>query len=209
MAALDAFLPYVRLSVAGLPAPVLIHEVRASCIRFCERSRVWRGLDSLDVVADQSTYVIPVPPDAQLQCLEEVWFGGDPLQAIAMDDLKARFKQWPAISGTPLVYTQFSPDEVTLVPMPVTDLPAGLMMRGAYKPLRNAMSVPDFLYEQYAPVIASGALAFLLSQPELSCYNKDQALYHQGIFDQGTDKAQTRADRGFTRAPRRTVARFL
>lgn len=209
MATLDAFLPYVRLSVSGLPAPVLIHEIRSACIRFCERTRVWRGMESLDVVADQASYPIPVPLGAQLQVLEEVYLCGDRLQATALDDLKSRWTNWLAVAGTPLVYTQLTPDELTLVPKPVVDLAEGLVMRAAYKPTRDAGVVPDFLFDQYAPVIASGALAVLFGQPDLPCYNPDQALFHQGLFDQGMDKALTRADRSFTRAPRRTVARFL
>jgi hypothetical protein len=209
MSTLEDFLPYVRPHVSGLTAPMLTHEIRAAAIRFCERSRAWKGVETMDVVADQARYVAPVPEDARLAVLEEVYFNGQLLQPRALDEMKVRYSNWMAASGTPLFYTQYEPEALTLAPIPNLAIEDGLVMRAHYKPTREAKTLPDFLFDHYAPVIAAGALAELMMMPDLPCYNPQQAMAHQARFDLGADKANTQADRSFTRTARRVVARFM
>lgn len=209
MAALEDFLPYVRVHVSGLPAPVMVHELRTATIQFCERSRAWKGMDALDVVAGESRYVVPVPDEAQLAVLEEVYLGSQYLTPKPLDELRARWINWLDATGNPLYYTQLEPDAITLVPKPVVSQVDGLRFRAHFKPLPNAKQVPDFLLNHYGPIIASGALAKLMMMPDLPCHNPKLAEHHQAQFDLGAARANTQADRSFTRAPRRVVGRFM
>lgn len=209
MTALDAFLPYIRVHVSGLPAPVILQEVRSAAIRFCAISRAWKGFQVMDISAGVAAYAIPVPTGAVLGVLEEVYVNGESILPQPLDELRARWRHWTAVEGSPLFYTQLDPDTVTLVPKPVDDSADGLEMRAHYKPAHDAAELPDFLLDQHAQAIASGALSTLMSMPDLPCYNPNQAMAHQAVFEAAAYKANTQADRSFTRAPRRVVGRFM
>lgn len=209
MIQLDAFLSYVALHCMGVPEPTLLIEVRSACIEFCERSRVWKERVSLSVREGRAEYEIPLPEGAQLVKLEEVFYDGDRIEAMAPDALHDRWQRWMSQTGVPSVYTQLDPMTLTLVPKPTVSLSRGLVLRACFKPDRSADTVPDWLFQHYVQPIAAGALARLMAVNSLPCFNPQLAMVQGVAFAEGINKALMAADKGFTRAPRRTVPRFL
>lgn len=209
MATLEQFLPYVEPHVVGMPLPGILQEIRQALSDFCEKSRVWKVKGSVSVRAGVADYEIPADDGGITVVIEEAVLNGHVLRPTAPDALKQEWPNWMAATGTPVRYTQLDPDNLTLVPIPVIDQPDGLKLRCCYKPDRAARSVPEFIFQQYAEVIAHGALARLLMTNPLHAANPKAAGYHQQQFDAGVYKALHEADKGFTRAPRRTVPRFL
>lgn len=206
---IESFLPYVALHCMGIPAPTMLHEIRSASILFCERSRVWKEQSTVTVRENRADYEVPCPDEAVLVVVEEVYFDGVRLDPIALDALHDRWRNWQALSGDPTLYAQVNPLDLTLVPKPARTLTQGLSLRASYKPDRTAATVPDWLFQQWAEVIAAGALWRLMSTNSLPCFNPQLAMAFGQAFSAGADKALHRADKGFTRAPRRTVARFM
>lgn len=209
MARLEAFLPYVALHCMGVPEPSMVHEIRSALVLFCERTRVWKALHTLTVKANRADYEIPAEDSAVVVTIEEARFIGHRLPPEALDVLQQRWDDWMTQTGTPLCFTQMDPDSLKLVPMPVADVPKGLSLRVCYKPDRTAKDVPDWLFQQYAEVIAAGAIARLTAINSLPCFNPGVSAAFGLTFYEGMNKALHKADKSFTRTPRRTVPRFM
>lgn len=209
MATLEAFLPYVGLHCMGVPEPSMVHEIRATAILFCERSRIWKALHTLNVRANRADYEIPVEDEAVVVAIEEAIFQGNRLPPEALDVLKEQWRDWMTQTGTPLCFTQMDPDSLKLVPKPVADLTKGLSLRVSYKPDRTARNVPDWLFQQYAETIAHGAIGRLVGTRAFECFNPELSNYYLQLFAAGVNRALHEADKSFTRTPRRTVPRFM
>jgi hypothetical protein len=206
---LDAFLPYVEPHVPGAPVPGMLFEIRNAAIAFCARSRAWKSMDTDSVAAGVAEYPIPAPPKANVVVVEAVFCDGQPLQPETLDGLRARWTNWITATGTPLCYTQLEPDVLILVPRPVAARVQGLTIRACYQPTRDADTLPDFLLNQYAEVIGRGAAARVLQTPGEPYTNPQKSMFYYQQFEEGVNRAATKAARGFTRAPLRTRPRFL
>jgi len=209
MAKLEAFLPYVALHCMGVPEPSMLHEIRSAAVLFCEQSRAWKRIDSVSVRAGRGEYEIPLEDEAIVVTIEEAIFNNQPLRPEALDALKSEWRDWISQTGTPLLFTQLDPDTLRLVPIPEADQPKGLTLRICYKPDRTAKNVPDWLFQRYAEVIAAGAIARLTAINSLPCFSPGLSAVFGQSFQEGINKALHEADKSFTRAPRRTVPRFM
>lgn len=209
MAALSDFLPYVSLHCTGAPEPSMLHEIRSAAMLFCERTRAWKALQTVSVRAGRGEIEIPLEDDAVVVVIEEAIFDGNKLAPMALDELKNEWRDWITQTGTPIHFTQLDPDHLRLVPKPNADFPKGLTLRIAYKPDRNACRVPDWLYQQYAEVIAAGAIGRLAGTRAFPCFDPAVSTYYLQLFTAGCDRAMHEADKSFTRTPRRVRARFI
>lgn len=206
--ALSMLRPFTALAAAGVPVPIIDHEVREAAIQFCDRARVWREIQTLDVVADQADYTPVLPVDGVVSIVEDVYHNGVRLEPKPIDTLKEQYQDWQSQSGTPLYYTQMQPGVIKLVPYPTTELTDGLSVRLVFKPARTAETLPDWLYEQYADVLGWGALVRLLLNPGLPCHNPGLAAAYQTQFEQGLYRASRQSGKSFTRAPNRVRGYF-
>jgi hypothetical protein len=206
--ALELIRPFTAVAAANVPVPILDHEIREAAIHFCERTRAWKDVVTLDVVAAQAEYTLTVPTDGTVVIVEEVYFNQARLEAKPMDTLKEQYQDWLTASGTPLFYTQQQPGVLTLVPIPASALEDGLLVRLTYKPSRTATTIPDWLYEQWADVLGWGALSRLLMNPGLPCHNPNLAAVYQTQYDAGLLRAIRQTGKNFTRAPNRVRAYF-
>lgn len=209
MASLEAFLPYVSLHCAGVPIPSMLHEIRNAATQFCERTRIWKTIETLSVRANRGEYEIPLADEAVVVAIEEAVFNGTPLRPEALDVLKTEWRDWITQVGTPILFTQLDPDNLRLVPVPNADYPRGLTLRITYKPDRTANNVPDWLFQQYVEPIAHGAIGRLAGTRAFECFDPPVSSYYLQLFAAAADRALHEADKSFTRVPRRTKPRFM
>ena len=206
--ALSALRPFTALAAAGVPVPIIDHEVREAAIQFCDRARVWREIQTLDVVADQADYAPVLPVDGAVSVVEDVYHNRVRLEMKPIDTLKEQYQDWQSQSGTPLYYTQMQPGVIKLVPYPTAALTDALSVRLVFQPARAAETLPDWLYEQYADVLGWGALVRLLLNPGLPCHSPALAAAYQTQFEQGLFRASRQSGKSFTRAPNRVRGYF-
>jgi hypothetical protein len=209
MAALEDFVPDVSLDCMGVALPIMEHAIRLAVIDFCNISRAWKDTGSISIRANRAEYEVPTPDQAVLITVEEAYYSGTRIDPCAPDALRNRYVNWTTRKGIPEVFSQFNPVSLTLIPCPLVDLPKGLEFRACYTLDRAATTVPDWLFQQYGGDIAKGAVATLAGKQNLPCYSETLAAERKAEFMAAANQAKHRADKGFTRAPRRVAGHYL
>ena len=222
---LAQFLPYVMRHVPGSPEFVAESYLRMSAIEFCERTRCWRKI--VEVTIDESQTVAMVAPYyAAIHEIEYASFSNDghpkaPLIPTQHSDLADRYRaDLESQPGPPRYITQVNPNCITVFPvMPgVIELSLFLKPRmgqdfgpgDSDAPITDTLNVvPEFLLSQWGEVIANGALAKMLLQPQTKWYDPQRAAYFEGKFERACDSKFAQSMRGQHRAPKRTRFRFM
>jgi hypothetical protein len=96
---------------------------------------------------------LSAPSGAQLVAAAEVWHGESKLPELTQADA------WRKTPGyhTPLCFFARRPDALLVIPMPVDGV-ENLRVIAALAPDDNAAELPDFIGQQYAQAVISGAL---------------------------------------------------
>lgn len=194
------FFPRVMPFAPGCSAPIAEQYIRDAAIEFCMRTRAWRDTDEF-VITAATEEIVTVPPYAALHEIERMWLDGRELTPVT----------WPTAwegedgTGTPRYVTQVGIDGVRVSPAGEGALKVSMFL----KPAESADLVPDFLLDQYAQVIADGALSRILVMPGKTYTNPDMAALFGGSFQQQTSRLFNLSRRGQQRAPVRTRPRFL
>lgn len=209
MTSLTEFRSYVALHAAGVPNPVIDREILESAIRFCTATRGWKQSVAIDVVAGTAEYDLAAALTAGVpHVIDEAYHNHQKILARSPDQMREEYQEWATATGTPLYYTTLTPGTVRLAPIPAASLADGLTARITVKPSRSATELPDWLFEEYVDVIASGAIAVLKGNQGLPCFDAQAAMIHAELAGAGTRKAMTRIAKGLTRAPQRVVSHF-
>lgn len=203
MVAVSAF----RSRVAGQAAGALDFDIdRAvldACIEFCDKTQIIRlTLDSFQTTAGAAEYDIDAPAGSRLCQILRVWCDGVEIRPMQEDQAEGRgaFFSNPDGRSRPSAFAELSTGVLTLMPTPDKAYP--VVMRVATKPSRSATSVDDKLFEDWAEVIAHGALARLLMQSDgtdTKPRNPAKAKAHAETFEAGIRAAMLEAVRGNTR----------
>lgn len=143
------FFPEVLPFIAdGIPDPMLERRVLRCAQRFCERTRAWRvTLEPISLLAGVTNYEMELPQQTELVRLEEgAQLDGSPIDV------------WRPSAGGRGRYVS-TPDRKTV---DLSWSPAAgqtLVLVATLKPSGGATGLEDFLFDQYADVIADGTVA--------------------------------------------------
>lgn len=204
----EAFFPYVLTEVPGAPEPVVLLAIRNSCIEFCEKSLVLtRDHDPITLLQGINDYELE-PPDGYLVVkVQKAWVENNPIDPIAPDIVRDAavynrlFASYSTGSGsTPKGYLQKEERSISVWPLPDKRYPNGLTLRVALKPTRASSQIDDVIFEDYAEIIASGALHRLMSSAGKAYTSPELAGVHKLKFDQGVNVARSRALHGHVRS---------
>lgn len=175
MTTLDTFLPYVLPYVYGCPDVVALRALRMACTEFCRRTdAVQRVLPAVNVAANTQDYALTPPTDMLLARVLGVGWRDRWLNPVDTSEVQS----FLALNGTaidgvaptagdPAYWFQKTPDAATvsLHPIPVKALTAGLFIKASFYPTTSATSVDDWLFTEWVEDIAAGAVAKIRSQP--------------------------------------------
>ncbi|ARZ00536.1 hypothetical protein AXW37_06415 [Yersinia ruckeri] len=172
MAALDAFLPLIRKQING-PLDIMMKQaVLAAAMTFCRESLFCRESVIFSNVQPNGRYVLS--DSEQVKCVKRLQVldiseqgtgGGSPL--IAGLDFTVKSANQLAFQRT---FTQVRVDF-------------------AVEPKRNVSEVPDVLADDYADVIANGALADLFLMPGKPWTDPQRSQYFGTRFVDGYRRA--------------------
>ena len=209
MATLTSFYPYIVPHVSGCPEITIDTNLMSSIIEFSERTLILeRDHDPVTIVKNISDYDFE-PPIANHLVIKIInaWCQGSALEPIAPDVIQDptiynRFanKDNTFTTGKPKNIFQKDERTFTLSPVPDETVAQSLTMRVALKPSRSATSVEDVFYEDYAEIIADGALSKLMMIPNNKFTNPQMAGVHLQRFVQGINKTKQLATKGFVRS---------
>lgn len=207
MAALTDFYPYVLPEVPGCPEPTVDIALRSALIEFCEKTLViQRDLDPVTVVKGITDYDIDPPASQLVSRLMRVWYKDVELAPTAPDNVHNAEVYNTLFTGAdkersdPRMFIQKDERTFSIYPIPKDTVANGLTIRAALKPTRNAETVEDVLFEDYAETVAHGAKYRLLSMASKPWTNGPAASLALAAFNSGINVARQRASRGHTRA---------
>lgn len=204
----ESFFPYVLHEVPGAPDPVVVMAIRNACIEFCERSLILtRDHDPITLTPRVVDYDLEPPiKDTLIIKIQKVFVERNAINPLSPDHVATadiynrRYEAYEANPSTPNYYLQKDERTITVWPMPDKVYRNALTMRVAMKPTRDSESVEDVIYEDYAEVIAAGALSRLMASSGKPYNNIQMAAVHKMAFERGVNLAKLRMNAGHTRA---------
>jgi hypothetical protein len=207
MATLSDFYQYVIPEVPGCPEVTADVAIRAALIEFCEKTLViQRDLDPVTVVNGITDYDIDPPASQLVSRLMRVWYKDVELTPTAPDNVHNAEVYNTLFTGAdkersdPRMFIQKDERTFSIYPIPKDTVANGLTIRAALKPTRNAETIEDVLFEDYAETVAHGAKYRLLSMASKPWTNGPAASLALAAFNSGINVARQRASRGHTRA---------
>lgn len=201
------FYRFIKPGCIGAPEPLIDSCILKAAIEFCERTRMWRVIETVTITGNDP---IVAPADAAILKLEDVRFEGRQLEPISVSDLNNLYpdQDWATITQEqPRYITQLTPNTMMLVPSPPVAGEVKLTMQ--LKPSQTTEQLPDFIFDLYQQVIADGALAEILATPGQSYTNPDMAGVYSARFQQKLDALSILSVRGQHGAPVRTKPSYF
>lgn len=205
--AYTSFFPHVIPEAQGVAEIIAINAIRNACIEFCEKSLILtRDHTPVTIQKGEVDYDFDPPTGYLVTKVMKAWLDNTPLDPMSPDAIKKAsvynrdFASYQDESSTPTAYLQKDERTVSLWPPADKEYSNGLTMRVALKPTRAGDSVEDVLFEDYAEVIASGALSRLMMSVGKPYTNEKMAAVHRGFFEKGINLARQRATHGQVRS---------
>lgn len=215
MTTLTQFLPYVLPYVLGCPDSMALQVLRSVCIDFCTTSCLVQSAELQNVVAGTQDYDIDLPTGTNLARVLAVFLGDKSLRPRSLESITSG----TALIGTdgpdtpetnaPRVFFQKTPSAqaISLYPIPAEDKAKGLLIRAAYAPARSALSVADELFDDWAEVLAAGAISRLMAMNEQTFSNAKLADVYANQYNAGVRSASIQARAGLIVSASRVKAR--
>lgn len=208
MAAYDDFFPWVLPEVPGCPEIAAVQAIRDSTIEFCQKSLLFQvDHDPITVIQKIADYDLESPvTGARVEKVMKAWYKGKQLIPTAPDEVRdpsvynQRIGDYKTEYSTPKYFIQKDSNSISLLPIPDQSLQQAITMRVALAPLRSSTECADFLFEQWAETIGSGAIARLQSSVGKAYYNFQSAAIHQAKYMVGINAARMKANRGYNRS---------
>lgn len=210
--------------IPAIPVTDINDAVRHACRKFCKETWLWKyTLGLIDVVADTSEYTLTIPealyaeliaiPEDGVRYKED---GADEdsfckLICTSEADLDNTYPGWRYDTGPQpsRFYVDNIDKHLHLYPEPEDASTEGLEVSVILMPARTAISVPDFLYDDYELIIESGALEDLFNRKQRSYYDPQEAIRHGGIFKSGYNDAKMKRFTGATNKQMTVKMRFF
>lgn len=207
MAAYEDFFPNILPEVPGAAEMVVANAVKNAVIEFCEKSLILqRDHDPITLLEGIVDYDLEPPAGYLVIKVMKAWLENNELSPLAPDFVREAavynrlFSSYQKANSTPRAYLQKDERTISVWSPPEKKYPNGLTLRVALKPTRASTEVEDVILEDYAEVIASGALSRLMMSAGKPYNNLDMAAVHKGLFQQGINVARSRALHGQVRS---------
>lgn len=203
---IDEFLPEVKTYARDCPDPVARRFIREAARELCKRGRVWRERDGFKVRTPECTALCSFE-DASIDKIEWAMLDDTELTPQTPAWLDRWQPDWSTTNeiGSPRFITQLSPNTLTVVPKASGQLKVRLVLL----PSRTAMTLPEFLLEQYGTEIGKGAAGRILVLPGTEYTNPQLGSAYVAEFKSLLDKISVQAAKGQQNAPLRTKGYYF
>lgn len=183
-------------------------HVLDTCIEFCADTRIWHlRMTPMSTIANVAQYKLRVPADTKLASVIELRYLGKKLDPKIDSDLDASTPNWETKTGTPQQYTMIDQNTARLIGIPTEAVVNALTASLAIKPARDATTVGEVLWENWADAITHGAKARIFSMKTEAWHSPALANMHNGLYEQMKNAAKgIGMNRHTSRARRRVFA---
>lgn len=190
------FVPYIALYVKGAPDATMIHAARLSAIELARTTKNLTREVVFDVQGNVPDYTIELPDDYTVGAIKLVCCGGRPVSVM------------PERGCCERGYKFLPPSDIVISPVPQCDMPRFLYVTVHAVPGQDSCEIDRWYYEQFAELVADGAIYRLLLMKGASWYDAGLANTYRAKFYAGMKSLKTlRAKRNTTAAtfaPNRT-----
>lgn len=169
-------LPYVIPYVRGVPEELAVHHIRLAAIEFCRRTDLLRRLNIFDVQEGVTDYFFEVD-----NCYVPVR-----VLNVCFD----KHKYFPK-SGESCCHVGChtfwldDPCSINISKPPQKDIAGGLEVTISIAPSQDACVFDEYLYQEWAEVIAHGALERIFTIPDTNWFNQNLAVMYRDKFRVG------------------------
>lgn len=212
----EAFLDEVLPHVPGCTNEIALQAIKNTVIEFCEKTFILQvDHDPVTVIAGEVDYDLEPPEGYLVTKIIRAWFKNSELTPVGPDDIdkpslyNRDFAGVDAGRSDPTMITQKDERTFSVFPIPLNTDPLALTIRVALKPTRASTEVEDSIFEDYAEIIAHGALTRLMLSPGKPYSNPQVGVARSGLFNAGVNLARQRATSGFVRTSRQVTLRRI
>jgi hypothetical protein len=198
--ALDDFLYLVAPRLSACPDAIMRTGVREACIAFCERTQLLVGSTTVTTVANQPGYQMT----------------GDVMRILAV-----KRSEQTLVASTRIIFEDEGLDTITgepsdyyldgnrkLVLGPIPEAVETLTVRFSARPLPDAATVDDALFDDWRNGIAAGARVWV-RQHHQAWFNPAEEAIDDEMFESAIAKANIRRAKGGTNRPIRTRGTYF
>jgi hypothetical protein len=215
MTAHTSFLDYVLPHVPGCTPEMALLEIKNTLIDFCEKSLILQqDADPVTVINGIMDYDLEPPTGYLVMKIMNAWYKGVKLDPYSPDQV-----QTPSVynqnsgylvnRGDPRYIIQKDARTFSVYPIPAETARLAITMRVAVKPTRASTEIDDVIFEEYAEVIGSGAVARLALSPGKPYSNRQLASDRNGMYVAGLNVARDRAQNGYVRSSKHVKMRRI
>jgi hypothetical protein len=216
-APISQLLPYILPKVPTAPLPFVEFQARLAVIEFCERTRCWRQIVTINLTANNAT--VAAPSYATIHEFESVTLNGRPLEPTQFTEADPVELMGPQTDAQAKHVAQIAPGQVAVYPFEAGTLRISCFLKprhgqsiggDAENPLTDAFNViPAFMVTQYAEKLAAGALARILNTEKTDFFSPQMAAQYRAAFDEACDSHFGSNMMGQQRAPMRVKPRWM
>lgn len=193
---LEALFPWVMPQVKACPDQTALHHIREALRVFCTKTLAWQANLTIAVTTTDDDFLMPLPAGTSLVKILRAGLDEDEGLDIMSPDT-ADTRSW---STKGRVWT-VDRKRVVLAPrQAVAD--KALKLRVAVKPTSTALVIEDQLFEDFASIVADGALATLFDMSDVTWANPPKAVMKDAKFKAECGKTALRVSKGFGRSAR-------
>jgi len=202
----ERYLPEVMPSVAGCPEAIAITAIRNAAIDFCRRAPVWReNIEDIYPKSGFPEYDIDTPSQSQANIGELGSYEGKDFHPTTAAEVSA-IKDILHSTGTPTHYDLLDPETIRLSPIPDDGAPTtAITIKMRLIPTRESHEAPDFLFNQYADIIAYGAKSRLHEMTGRPWYDRTSATDNKRLFLGAIAGVRGQIHRGRTNGQQRAI----
>jgi hypothetical protein len=168
MADFSDFYPYILPSVPGALESLVDQHIRDICLDFCTKTLiVQKTLDPVETEVGVADYDLAPPADMRVHLVLQAWLDRRELSAFNADSPHAQVGLFnAAFNDNGYITGLVRNDDLTFTLNAIPTEVQTITMRAALKPTRDAETVDDLLFNDYAFEIGQGVLSRLMRIPK-------------------------------------------
>ena len=189
----SAWLPEVRVAVAGADDALIAQQIDAAIREFFTRATWVETLFPIPLVEDQERYFFGGMSTYYALYLVSAKIDDTPLTVYPQEPL--------TYSNHTGVWVDGPNDQIVVTPAPPAESAGSkLYLKASIKPKKNCSQVPDRIFEMFFDEILDGIKGRLYSMPSKPWTDRQLGLVHTKKFRAGIARARTAGRTGYSSA---------
>lgn len=191
------------------PENMAAHAAKMTVIDFCRRTHWWKYTsEPIDLTAGEPNYDVEVPNGTEPISVVAAWYNDRPLWPMGFSTRnRFQFRNLSTHIGAPQAFSQDSPTQLALLPVPKNDETGALVLTVALQPKRSATGADRDMMERFFDALVYGSLARVLAIPNQPFTSPDMAMAREKQYREEVTKAKIDANKALTAASLRVQPR--